>query len=391
MKRISCFCFFLFLFQSASVLATEKEWTFLIYINGNNNLDPYGALNINSMENAPASSDVNVVVQWASFERETALRLKIQPDMSPEDVTSPVLEDLGQVDMGSHQTLLNFLKWGHDHFPAKKYFVVVWNHGTGWNREFGVFERDISHDNFTSNQITTEQLGHVMQNFSQYIGKKIEVYASDACLMASIDVADEMSDSVKYFGGSQELEPSLGWPYEAFLKKVMMKPAMDGGQALQILAREYLQAYSGGIYGNTPVTFSAYDFSVFSEMKSSMRDLGISLKQNWKKSSSQVLSAANSATWFFRRSNRDLIHFVKNLQNMETGISEVTVETVLERASRFLIANEVSENYPDAHGITIWFPLKSSEFYGSEQRYEKLKFSLNTGWHSFLSTIWGQK
>ena len=45
----------------------EKEWTFLLYLNGNNNLDSFGKLNINQMEAAGSSDAVNLVVQWASL------------------------------------------------------------------------------------------------------------------------------------------------------------------------------------------------------------------------------------------------------------------------------------------------------------------------------------
>lgn len=388
MKRISWICLLLIFCHGWSAVAAEKEWTFLIYINGNNNLDPYGAMNINAMENVPSSPDVNVVVQWASYRRETALRLLVQPDSNPEYVTSPVLADLGRVDMGDHRTLSDFLKWGHDQFPAKKYFVVVWNHGTGWNRRSVESLRDISLDDFTDNLITTEQLGQVMHDFSEYSGKKVEVYASDACLMASIEVADEMSESVKYFGGSQHLEPAYGWPYEQFLKQMIANPSMDGGQALQILAKEYLAAYSDGVYGEEAVTFSAYDLSFFPALKDSIRALAQSLNQSWSMSSSKILDAALDSEWFFRKQNRDLVHFVKNLKKSETTVSSAVLDSVLESSKKFIIANEASADYPGAHGITIWMPQRAYEFVVDKERYKKLKFNQNTDWSSFLYSVW---
>ena len=87
------------------------------------------------METVGSTAQVNVVVQWASKARGTALRLKVQRDNDTENVTSPVLADLGRVDMGDYKKLTEFVKWGMEKFPAKHYLVDVWNHGNGWEKK----------------------------------------------------------------------------------------------------------------------------------------------------------------------------------------------------------------------------------------------------------------
>ena len=44
----------------ANANVAMKEWTFLTFLNGNNNLDSYGAYNINEMEKIPAFLRRNV-------------------------------------------------------------------------------------------------------------------------------------------------------------------------------------------------------------------------------------------------------------------------------------------------------------------------------------------
>ncbi len=150
------------LFLSNSVVAAEqKEWTFLLFLNGNNNLDDFGTLNMNQMETVGSSDKVNLVVQWASLEHRTVRRVLVKKDNDPRNVTSPVLENMGMVDMGDHRKLAEFIRWGVTNYPAKKYFVAVWNHGSGWHRmervrRGGVAAQDISFDDFTGNLITTE-------------------------------------------------------------------------------------------------------------------------------------------------------------------------------------------------------------------------------------------
>src|SRR5687768_5808271 len=53
----------------------KKEWTFLIFLNGNNNLDRYGTLNLNQIEKVGSTDKINVVVQWASYSTGTVKRL----------------------------------------------------------------------------------------------------------------------------------------------------------------------------------------------------------------------------------------------------------------------------------------------------------------------------
>ena len=90
--------------------ADVKEWTFLVYLNGNNNLDSFGTMNINEMEQFGSSDQVNVVVQWASMRSQVTKRLLVQKDSST-TVTSPVVESLSNVDMGDYHSLIEFARW----------------------------------------------------------------------------------------------------------------------------------------------------------------------------------------------------------------------------------------------------------------------------------------
>ncbi len=222
--------------------AAEKEWSFLLYLNGNNNLDSFGKLNINQMEAVGSSDKVNLVVQWASIENGDVRRLLVQKDNDMNNVTSPVVQNMGQVDMGDPKSLLDFIKWGMTTYPAKHYFVAVWDHGSGWHARSlrgTVHATDISWDDNTGHSITTKQLGGVINDASKFLGRKIDIYGSDACLMGMAEVAGEMKDSVSYFVGSQDLEPGAGWPYTDFLAPLVANPAMSAKDFCALLTTAY--------------------------------------------------------------------------------------------------------------------------------------------------------
>src|SRR5262245_35929194 len=89
---------------SAYSAEAPKEWTFLIYINGNNNLDSFGALNIKQMEQVGSTDKINIVVQWASQSARKTVRLLAKKSTNPNNVTSPIIQDLGSADMGDYHT-----------------------------------------------------------------------------------------------------------------------------------------------------------------------------------------------------------------------------------------------------------------------------------------------
>ncbi|HWU42127.1 MAG TPA: clostripain-related cysteine peptidase, partial [Bdellovibrio sp.] len=126
-------CLFLFLGATSQAAEPMKEWNFLVFINGVNNLDSYGAQNINQMETVGSTDKMNILVQWGSWANPNVTRLLVQKDDDTSKVTSPVVQSLGGTDMGDWKELVRFVEWANQNYPAKHYFIVVWDHGNGWH------------------------------------------------------------------------------------------------------------------------------------------------------------------------------------------------------------------------------------------------------------------
>ncbi len=239
-----------------------KDWTFLVFLNGKNSLDSFGALDINEMEKVGSTDKINVLVQWASTSNHKTQRLYVQKDNDPNRVTSPVVQDMGSVDMGDWRSLVEFVQWGVANYPAKHYFIDVWDHGSGWHLNSGGFSpRDISWDDDTGHFMTTKQLGQALAEAAKAIGHKVDLYGSDACLMGMAEVAGEMSNSVEFSVGSEETEPGEGWPYDGLLSRWSALPTASASDVAKILTTEYVKSYQGGSQGKSEVTFSAFDLS----------------------------------------------------------------------------------------------------------------------------------
>ncbi len=388
-------CLLVSSFAQATQNSAPKEWTFLVYINGNNNLDSYGAMDINEMETVGSTGKVNVVVQWASMSASSTKRLLVVKDNNPDTVTSPTVEDVGNVDMGSYHSLVDFIRWGVKNYPAKHYFVDVWNHGSGWhmkglNKAGGsAHVTDISWDDKSNNHMTTEQLGQAMTEAAQIIGHKVDIYGSDACLMGMAEVADEMGDTVETYVGSEEVEPLKGWPYDALLSGWnALGNNMTGAEIAKILTREYVKSYSNGSQGSENGTFSAYDMSKLPAFNQAVKNFGTKVRKLDKASRDKLVASADNAQKFSYSDYVDVLDFLGNVQSQNiAGLAGDETAALRDAAKNFVIANAATESYAKAQGLAIWLPTSSYSYDSYSARYKGLHFHAHTGWGDTLQAL----
>ncbi|MBI3542428.1 MAG: hypothetical protein HY075_04025 [Deltaproteobacteria bacterium] len=375
--------------------SAEKEWTLLVYINGNNNLDSYGAMDINEMEAVGSNSKINVVVQWASMAT-TTKRLLVKKDNDVNTVTSPILEDLGNVDMGDYRTLIDFIRWGVAKYPAKKYFIDVWNHGSGWHMQLKnqlvaagqAKATDISWDEKSGNHITTEQLGQAMAEAAKIIGHKVDLYGSDACLMGMAEVAAEMSESVETYVGSEETEALKGWPYDTLLQGWNALPNATSQEVAKVLVREYVKSYQGGSQGTeSSATMSAYDMSKLGGLNTAVKAFGDRIKKLDKAARQKLVSSAESSQKFAYSDYVDVLDFLDQSSKARIEGLEDTTRGLREAAKTFIIANAATEAYAKAQGLAMWLPTDSYSFDGYSSRYKALRFNAATGWGEALQAL----
>ena len=371
----------------ANAATQEKEWTHLIFLNGNNNLDSFGAMNINEMEKVGSSDKINVVVQWASMAEKDTKRVFVHKDNDTKNVTSPVVQNVGNVDMGSPASLLDFISWGVKNYPAKHYFIEVWNHGGGWHLKGNTHINDISWDDKSGNVITTEQLGQVMSDAAKVIGHKVDVYGSDACLMAMLEVAGEMSSSVEVFAGSQETEPGSGWPYDKVLQRWNALPHASAQDVGKILTEEYVKSYQGGSHGNQDVTFSALDLSKTEALNAAIHDFANELSKLNKADATKVKNLVPLVQTFAVTDYLDFMDFTASVQKAGVGLRSDLVASVNKAANDYILANKVTSGYPNAKGFSVWIPADIDGYNQYSSRFAGLEFNKQTGWSAALENI----
>jgi hypothetical protein len=364
------------LFDGTDKKSDPKEWTFMVFLNGHNSLDDYGEVNIKQMEQVGSNDRVNIVVQWASLGKPTR-RMLIQRSESGE-VSSPVLETLPDVDMGSADQLSEFIRWTVEHFPAQRYMIDLWNHGGGWHvsDKKGKFSpQDISWDDQTGHHITTEQLGDVMRQAKTLIGRPIDVLGFDACLMAMAEVAAQVGDSVRYAAGSEQTEPGAGWPYGKALQQWLAAGADDGAALLKALTEQYVAAYDRN------VAFSGLDLAKMPALMEAVNAFGKELAKLDDASFAGVRKAAQDTQRYASSDYGDFLDFVAKLANAPVALVAAPVISAVTAACKaMVVANAATSDISGSNGMSVWLPMSPYDWQEYGDRYIGLAWNLFTKW-----------
>ncbi|MEV0615454.1 clostripain-related cysteine peptidase [Nonomuraea sp. NPDC050404] len=105
------------------------EWNVMVYMAGNNNLSDAAGRDLEELRAVHSYNGVRVT---AFVKRQDgggrARHMEVRPGGAPD-----LIEELHPpIDSGHPQTLLNFVRWSVRRAPARRYALVVWNHGGGW-------------------------------------------------------------------------------------------------------------------------------------------------------------------------------------------------------------------------------------------------------------------
>ena len=364
----------------------KKEWAILTYLNGFNSLDSFGYADMNEMEKVGSTARVHVISQWASLKTKQVKRVYVNKDNDPNNVTSAVVENLGQADMGDYRTLVEFVKWAAKNYPADHYFINVWNHGNGWHFTGNgpIHTTDLSYDDLSGNHITTEQLGVAMAEISKELGKKVDLFGSDSCLMAMAEVVGQMKGSVDHFVGSEEVEPADGWPYDTLLTRWNEGGAKTPADVAAILTKAYVDSYNNG----RGATLSGMNLVNYPALANAVRDLATEIKTLPAASRKKALDAVGRTQYYELSDYKDLGDFVDQLAgDASIGIRAETLAAVKSAIGTFVTANHTTTDLARSQGVSIWLPESSWEFDSYRDRYKALTWNGDTAWIDAITAM----
>lgn len=258
----------------------KAQWTVLNYIAAHNNLDQFGK---RSRDEIVGVGSTEEVVQGVLLDSHAGSARYVAGE--PGRVRDQQL--LGKAfDSGDPEELIRTARWLYEQYPAERYGLVLWSHGTGWEpaeieeiaqearpgvtadeaeskeRAAGpgsrcLFrttlralltpeqrsERAILFDDGTGHSLDTLELARVTTSIAAAVGRPLDLLGMDACLMANLEVACELRDSVRSLVASPELVPGHSWPYPQIYSALRAQPQLDGPALATLVVEHYLAYY----------------------------------------------------------------------------------------------------------------------------------------------------
>lgn len=242
--------------EQVIVPGTPKAWTIMVYMAADNNLESFAVLDLNEMEAALGSSDIQSVVMMdrsPGYDYSAGNWTDTRMGAVTRDGSSTALASLGsgtsigEVNTGDPDTLTDFINWTVAHHPADNYALVIWDHGGGLSG--AAWDDTNGGDNLTLKEIASALTSANLDN--------LDILAFDACLMGMVEVATEFEGLADYLVASEELVPGDGFAYDDLLNAVN---AFDEASALDVV-NAMLTTYAAEYAGQRDITMSAVDLT----------------------------------------------------------------------------------------------------------------------------------
>ena len=409
----------------ANAAEPEKEWTFMLFMAADNNLEAATSIDINELEKYGSTDEVNFVAQIdrnGNYDHDSELkwtgakRFYIIKDKSTKKMTSPAVKTLGDVDMAAPETLTDFVSWTVKNYPARKYALILWNHGTGWKEinpdvleadvgEIGLpsgsvpvnpISYNISYDDTSKTSMNIPTLGKTLAKVVDITGEPLEIMGFDACLMQMAEVAWTTRQYSKCQLGSPDLEPERGWPYDKIAAIVTANPEIDGIELARKVTEAYAKSYSGGVgaQGNTAVAISVIDQSKSNDFQDDL-DNFCKVAINNIKDIDKFEFARDEALKYSYGDYVDLGHFLSILIQKTHACSAVKsaatrlLKGICGNGGKNGYVNKLAvngEKFKESRGLSIFFPTRQG-FKNFKTRYKIHDLAKDTQWYNFLAEV----
>lgn len=377
-----------------------RDWTAILYIDGDNNLcDSYPRL-IERMENELGAKIgpggfLNIVALIDHDPRycqgkSNAIRYVIQPNANYTDGVNRW--DMGEVNMGDPQTLENFATWAMQNYPADHYYLAIDDHGGGvtgiaWDDSNG-------HD-----QLTNAELHNVMKNITNDGQQKIDVFAYEACLMGMVENAYDISNFTDYIF----FFPTISWTnnasYPSYFGDSRFIANTDGATLGDIMFDVYYEAVT------RPYVVSLVESGQMAGVQSALNAWATAIQSELGSNKAAITSARSAAQKIDSNSDDktndddayvDLWDVADKMAAQGIAVAEsnalkAAIETAVRKVNYRPADSVVPIDYADAHGLTIFWPQSSRTPYpyGEYISGSLYNTASSSSWDEFLAAYHG--
>ncbi len=386
--------------ESSAKKRNVAEWTITCYMQAYNNLESLVEDSLNEIQTIGSTKDVNILVHLSSPSNKKSTRYLIAKGKKIE------LQSFNWSKGGTlEKELIDMMKWSSTNYPAKKNMMILWNRGYGlfnitreidqqltggWLQAPGGNDLDIFYEDPKYTCLDPQGLMRICTQIKAMLGKNIDVVSMDTSMMATIEVAHDLKNSVNILLASQEIIPSKGMPYATFLKQLTLKPSIFGEQEL---TKTMINAYAYAYQKNYSYTLSAIAVNKINQINKTLNTVISEITNCYQINAEETIKLLNeardSAVEFHIKDYIDLHSFYGALINqsrksVEKNMNLERLESVLITAQKALIdaisKNQTGSTHAIARGISIYYPKENS----INEKYHESSFAQNTDWVALL-------
>src|SRR5690606_34053301 len=200
-------------------------------------------------------------------------------------------------------------------YPSDRMAVVLWDHGSGPLNRRQSLNRGICYDYDTGHYLTDRDCLDALSWACEKVrgGKKFDIVACDACLLASLEMAYTFASCADYFVASEETIPGNGFQYAYLLNKLSLQ-SLDTLSFVKLMVSSYEKEYLGTLN----YTLSAIDLNIVNQLTHNVNVVAQILSSNLKGKNSSasrttIKKSIKSCISFDNGIYIDLCMFYKNI------------------------------------------------------------------------------
>ena len=336
----------------------------------------------------------------------TTRRYLVTYDNDLNEIGSEMIADLGEINMGSAETLVDFVSWAASSYPADNHILIMSDHGMGWPGGWSdpaPSQRDNSSNApirsaFSDDILYLNEIEAALKEIQSTTAiDKFELIGLDACLMSQMEVYSALAPYTKYAVASEETEPGVGWAYSAFLSLLVYNPDISTAELASNIVESYITqdqrvvddrarseflnqnavgAWSANRmsanqlaeYLEQNITITAVDLQNYQGLLDAANQFTYQLQGLDQKAVAKARNYSQSYTSIFGSdvppSFIDLGHFVQLVyrDNRDANVRSAA-EDVIGALNEVIVAERHGSGKPGSTGIAIYFP--NSQLYSN--------------------------
>jgi hypothetical protein len=379
------------------------KWTYMVYMAGDGNLEHWLVQDIGKeFGKVGSNNDVNIVLLsdrgpgYATQDGDWT-DTRIFYVRKGDTAASTPVANWGERNTGDPQTLVDFVSYARNNYPAQHYSLILWGHSWAWRPEQTMWDESTPYDpavdiwvpnGAAAGSLDPHEIAGILDSRTL---DALDIIAYDACEAQAIEVETVWKGHAQYMVASQDDVWWEGFRNDLILTSLKNNPDMSPRELAILMARNL-----------TDRTISVVDLAGVDTLLTAVDEWSAALSAGLASHRAEIDVAYSNTLGI----DGDPLH--KDLYDAAYEIKKAVNDPVIQAKSQAMMdaVNNVvvyewhqKAKYKDAHGIGIFWPrypqdldLPSPHTYGYDWDYyyfdgsnrPGLEFSRRTGWDDFL-------